>query len=205
MSIKLRITLVLTMTFISHGLFPQSVETIVQTGHYAAVTAVCYSPDGRFIATGSDDKTVKLWRRTDGREIRTFQGNISGISSVEINRQGTDILSVSNNGTLTVWEISSGKIVNQIRQAEDRFTCASFHPDGTKVIAGTRKSFISLWDIVTGTKMSDIKAIPADLNYQKGFDYPEAKAWLTASMENISLQGWLTIQPYYGMLQQGKR
>ncbi|MBK9388802.1 MAG: hypothetical protein IPN68_00945 [Bacteroidetes bacterium] len=51
----------------------QQVQTMVQTGHYSAVTAVCYSSDGNFIVTGSSDKSVKLWRRSDGREIRTFQ------------------------------------------------------------------------------------------------------------------------------------
>jgi len=173
--LNLPATLLLVSLF-SGPLFSQSVETIVQTGHYAPVTAACYSPDGRFIATGSDDKTVKLWRRSDGKEIRTFQGNTSGISMVEINRQGTDILSVSDNGTITVWEISTGKLVNQIRQADDRFTCASFHPGGTKIIAGTRKSGISLWDIVDGTRISGITPVKKDLNYEKGFDYPEAKS-----------------------------
>ncbi|MFN8211740.1 MAG: caspase family protein [Bacteroidales bacterium] len=154
-------------------LLSQSVETVVQTGHYAPVTAVAYSPDGKFIATGSEDKTVKLWRRTDGKEIRTFQGNISAISSVEINRQGSLILSVTNNGTLTVWDLNTGKLVRQFKPADDRFTCASFHPDGAKIITGTRKSYISLWDIASGTKISDIKAISRDLNYQKNFDYEE--------------------------------
>ncbi|MGD0584055.1 MAG: caspase family protein [Bacteroidales bacterium] len=156
--------------------YSQPVETVVQTGHYAPVTAVCYSADGKFIATGSEDKTVKLWRRADGKEIRTFQGNISGISMVGINRQGEDLLSVSDNGTLTVWDLNTGKIINQIKPAEDRFTCASFNPDGTKVITGSRKSFISVWDIVNGTKITDIIPVKKDLNYEKGFDYPGAKS-----------------------------
>jgi WD40 repeat protein len=173
MSIRLKLLAIILTGFSFIKAYSQSVETVVQTGHYAPLTAVCYSIDGRFIATGSEDKTVKLWRRTDGKEIRTFQGNISAISAIEINRQVTDILSVSDNGTLTIWDINTGKMVNQIRLAEDRFTCASFHPDGTKVITGSRKSFISLWDILTGTKISDIKAVPAELNYDKGYEYPE--------------------------------
>jgi WD40 repeat protein len=173
MSVRIRFIAIVLAGFSFIEAYPQSVETVVQTGHYAPVTAVCYSVDGKFIATGSDDKIVKLWRRTDGREIRTFQGNISGISRVEINRQGTEILSVSDNGTLTVWDINTGKILRQMKPDEDRFTCASFSPDGTKVITGSRKSFISLWDILSGTKISDIKAVPAELNYDKGYEYPE--------------------------------
>jgi WD40 repeat protein len=156
--------------------FSQSVETIVQTGHYAAVTAVCFSPDGNLIATGSGDKTVKLWRRSDGREIRTYQGTGSPVSGVEINRQGTSILAVAENGSVTVWELFTGKFINQLKPDEDRFTCASFNPEGTGIIAGTRKSGISVWDVVSGGKISEIKAIPSDLYSEKAFDYPEAKS-----------------------------
>jgi WD40 repeat protein len=153
----------------------QSLETVVQTGHYAPVTAICYSADGKLIATGSEDKTVKLWRRSDGKEIRTFQGNISAVSQVEINRQGTAVLSVSYNGTLTVWDLNTGKMLNHLKPGDDRFNCASFHPDGTKIIAGTRKSFISVWDLKTGEKTADIKAVPSDLYSEKGFNYQESK------------------------------
>jgi WD40 repeat protein len=156
-------------------LWGQSMETVVQTGHYSEVTAVCYSPDGKFIATGSSDKTVKLWRRSDGKEIRTYQGNISGIDRVEIDRQITRILAVSNKGMVTVWDLNTGKIILQQKPDQDNFTCASFHPDGTKIITGSYKSYISVWDISTGEKISDIKATPKDLNSDNGFDYPEAK------------------------------
>ena len=176
MSVSIRLIAVVATLFSFLNICAQTVETVVQTGHYAPVTAVCYSADGKFIATGSDDKTVKLWRRTDGREIRTFQGNISGISAVEINRQGTSILSVSDNGSLTVWDINSGRLLKQIKPDEDKFTCASFNPDGTKIITGSRKSFISLWEIATGNKITDIKAIPTDLNYDKAYEFPEANS-----------------------------
>ncbi|MCX6255758.1 MAG: caspase family protein [Bacteroidia bacterium] len=159
----------------------QNIQTVVQTGHYAAVTAVCYSTDGNFIVTGSSDKTIKLWRRSDGKEIRSYAGNDSGINYVEINKQGTLILSVSENGTLIIWDLFSGKLLKRLKPAEDRFTCASFHPDGQLVITGTRKSGISVMDIQTGNKTREFKAIPRDLYSEKEFDYSEAR---TATFSN---------------------
>lgn len=158
----------------SGRVFPQPVETVVQAGHYAEVTAVCYSPDGKLIATGSEDKTVKLWRRSDGKEIRTYQGNLKGISALEINRQGTAILSVANDGLVTVWELNTGKIEFQKNPVGDRFTCASFTPDGKGIITGSRKSYLSIWRLADGEKISVIKAVPSDLYSEKEFDYPEA-------------------------------
>jgi len=112
----------------------QQVQTVVQTGHYSAVTAVCYSPDGSLIATGSSDKTVKLWRRSDGREIRSYTGNTSEIETISINSSITDLLAVDSKGTLTVWNLNTGEVKRQIRPESDRFTCAAFNPDGTKII-----------------------------------------------------------------------
>jgi WD40 repeat protein len=173
---SIRYQAALILFLISIKLTGQSLETVVQTGHYSEVTAVCYSADGKFIATGSIDKTVKLWRRSDGKEIRTFQGNISGIDRVEIDRQSKQVLAVSHKGTVTVWDLNTAKIILQQKPEQDIFTCASFHPDGTRIITGSYKSYISVWDIATGKEISDIKATPRDLYSDKGFDYPEAKS-----------------------------
>jgi WD40 repeat protein len=174
---KIKNPLLFFLLIISSPLvFGQSLETVVQTGHYAEVTAVCYSPDGKFIATGSQDKTIKLWRRTDGKEIRTFQGSNEGIDRVEINRQISSVLAVGAKGTVTVWELGTGKIIFQKKPENDRFTCASFHPDGKKIITGSNKSYLSIWDITDGNKISDLKATPRDLNSESGYDYPQAKS-----------------------------
>jgi len=66
----------------------QSIETVIQTGHYAAVTAVAYSPDGKFAATGSADKTIKLWEVATGREIRSYLGNSGDITFLTFNQNG---------------------------------------------------------------------------------------------------------------------
>lgn len=168
-------TAAITLLLLSSQIKAQNIETVVQTGHYDAVTAVCYSPDGKFIATGSADKTVKLWSRSDGKEIRTYQGSDEKVNQIEISRQGTAILSVTYNGTLIVWDLNSGQLINKIEHEKDFLTCASFSPDGTKIITGSRKSYIEIWDIKSGIKVSELKAVPADLNYDKGFGYPEAK------------------------------
>jgi WD40 repeat protein len=172
MQINVRFLLLLLIILFRARLFSQSIETVIQTGHYAQVTAVWYSPDGKLISTGSEDKTVKLWRRSDGREIRTYQGSSDGISSLQINKQGTAILAVAKDGYVTTWDLATGKIILRMKPEKDLFTCASFSPDGIKVITGSRKSYISVWDISTGRKISDVRANPSDLYGDKGFDYP---------------------------------
>ena len=159
----------------------QEIETVVQAGHYANVIAVCYSSDGKLIATGSSDKTIILWRSTDGKEIRSFRGSVSAISKVEFNSQLTSILSLGEDGTLMLWDIETGKLISSIKLTDDRFTSASFHPDGQQIVTGSRKSGVSVWDVKSGEKRKEMKAVPKDLYSQKGFTYPEAKTTFFSS------------------------
>ncbi len=171
---RIRILLLLGLTVIAGKAVSQSVETVIQAGHYAAVTTVYTSYDGQFIATGSSDKTIILWRATDGKQIRSFRGSSSGISYVEFNRQGNSILSLSEDGTIILWDIATGKEMRRMKLPEDRFTCASFHPDGTEIVTGSRKSGVSVRDINTGEKIREFTAEPKDLLSARGFAYPES-------------------------------
>jgi len=173
---RIRIVLLFALMVIAGKAVSQSVETVIQAGHYAAVTAVCTSYDGQFIATGSSDKTIILWRSSDGKQIRSFRGSPSGISYVEFNRQGNRVLSLSEDGTIIIWDIDSGKEMSRMKLPDDRFTCASFHPDGTEIVTGSRKSGVSVRDINTGEKTSEFTALPQDLLSARGFTYPESRS-----------------------------
>jgi WD40 repeat protein len=171
-----RIIIVLIVFMVPFGeAIPQSVETVVQAGHYAAVTSVCSSFDGKFIATGSADKTIILWRSSDGKQIRSYGSNPSEVIHIEFNRQGTSILSVCSDGSVICRDMTSGKILRSFRLDADRFTCASFHPDGSQIVTGSRKSNVSTWNILSGEKILEFKAVPKDLYSDKGFEYPETR------------------------------
>jgi WD40 repeat protein len=154
-------------------IYGQSIETVVQTGHYGNVTAVCYSKDGKFIATGSLDKVVKLWRSTDGKEILTFLGSTSGILNLEFNNAGTQLLAVNKDGVVLIWNVSTGQLINQLKIEEDKITCASFNPNGLLVVTGSKESHVAIWDIIKGEQIRVLKAQPVDLIMEKQFGFAE--------------------------------
>ena len=57
-------------------------ELVVQTGHPLRVTAAAFSPDGRYILTGSVDKTAILWETATGQKLRTFAGHLDYVNAV---------------------------------------------------------------------------------------------------------------------------
>lgn len=71
------------------------VEVVVQSGHTDDIHILDFSADGKFMLTGSKDKTVKLWDLQSGREIRTFQGNIYNIVGANIGPENKDIITAA--------------------------------------------------------------------------------------------------------------
>ena len=82
----------------------------VLVGHTAPVDSVDYSPDGRFIVSGSHDKTLKIWDAESGTEIRTLTGHVSHIRVVAWSPDGRFILSGSGvqERLVKVWDATSG-------------------------------------------------------------------------------------------------
>jgi WD40 repeat protein len=92
----------------------QSLETVLQKGHELAVVAVATSPDSAFVATGSKDKSVKLWETNTGREVRSFLGHQATITSLAFTSDGKMLVSGSNDKSIRFWSVQSGKEVYSI-------------------------------------------------------------------------------------------
>ena len=64
-------------------------------GHTDCVMSVCFSPDGRYALSGSNDKTLRLWEVASGKELRRFEGHTTDVNSVCFSPDGRYALSGS--------------------------------------------------------------------------------------------------------------
>jgi WD40 repeat protein len=87
----------------------QSLETVIQKGHELAVITVAVSVDSNFVATGSRDKSIKLWELSTGREVRSFLGHELSVTSIRFSPDGKTLLSGSNDKTVRGWDVTTGK------------------------------------------------------------------------------------------------
>jgi len=77
------------------------IETL--TGHSNLVWSVNYSPDGKYLASGSGDNSIKIWEPTTGNCIRTLTGHSSWVSSVNYSPDGKYLASGSDDNSIKIW------------------------------------------------------------------------------------------------------
>jgi WD40 repeat protein len=126
--------ILLIIPFISFAQTP-ALETVIQKGHELAVITLAVSPDSNFVATGSKDKSVKIWELSTGREVRSFLGHEKTVNCVRFTPDGKFLLSGSNDKTIRIWEVNSGKIIITI-PTEDYIMDIAVDPAMKYMIAG---------------------------------------------------------------------
>jgi len=114
------------------------------TGHNQRVTSVAFCPDGRLLASGSRDVTVRLWEVATGREVRSMSGHGAGndVTGVAFSPDGLRLASVSmtrgvSGPRIIIWDVATGRQVLAVaRFLAGDVLCVAFSPDGQLLAAG---------------------------------------------------------------------
>lgn len=118
------------------------------------IRSVCFSPDGKLLAAGAEDKTVKVWDIEHKRIAHTFVGHDLDIYSLDFTYDGKFIVSGSGDKKAKVWDVEKGKCVftlgNEDFGPKDGVTSVAISPDGRLIAAGSLDRVVRLWDAHTG-------------------------------------------------------
>ncbi|KAG8835383.1 POC1 centriolar protein A [Serendipita sp. 400] len=127
------------------------------TGHTGSVTSIAFSPDGYCIASGSTDKTIRLWDAETGQILgEPLRGHNSTIFSVAFSPDGRQIASGSWDETIRLWDAETGQTVGEpLRGHSSRVMSVAFSPDGHQLVSGSCDMTIRLWDTETGQMIGE--------------------------------------------------
>ncbi|KAK7030170.1 WD40 repeat-like protein [Favolaschia claudopus] len=126
-------------------------------GHTGWVNCVAFSPDGKWIVSGSGDNTLQMWEATSGAACKLpLQGHVSSVTSLAFSPDGQHIVSGSGDRTLRIWDANTGApIGNPLQGHTDWVRCVTFSPDGQHIVSGSDDNTVRIWDISTGTPIGD--------------------------------------------------
>jgi serine/threonine protein kinase len=117
------------------------------TGHSGGVYSVAISPDGQTLASGSADKTIKIWNLSTGQEIRTLTGHSDPVRSVAFSPDGQTLASGSFDKTIKIWNLSTGQEIRTLTGHSNWVNSVAFSRDGQTLASGSYDKTIKIWNI----------------------------------------------------------
>ena len=114
--------------------------------HEADVLSVAFNPDGSLLASGSKDRTIRLWDAATGDPISTLTGHEDAIRDVTFSPDGRTIASGSLDTTVRVWNVATGELIATFVGHTSSVRSVAFSPDGSAIASGGRDGTVLVWD-----------------------------------------------------------
>ncbi len=134
-------------------------ETLIgHQGLFANINAVAIASNDKILASGSDDKTIRIWELPTGKQCLILNGHNNFVKSVDFHPVEENILiSGSSDRTIKLWDIETGDLIKTLMGHNHTINKVIFSPDGKIIASGSNDKKIILWNYETGEIITSLK------------------------------------------------
>ncbi|GCE18291.1 serine/threonine-protein kinase [Dictyobacter kobayashii] len=154
--------------------YPQANMLYVCMGHSTRITALSWSPDGKYLASASYDKTVQIWDAANGNHLTTYKGHTGRVNGVCWSPDSQMVASASDDHTVRLWTPLTGKTEYVFGQHSGGVNAISWSPDGQWLASGGDDKKVLIWQARASTH-------EISLSYQEHTALVSTLAWSSDS------------------------
>ena len=120
-------------------------------GHLAGISTIAWSPDSNVLASGSDDKIIRLWDVATGKALSSpLVGHHNYVYSLAFSPKGNMIVSGSYDEAVFLWDVRTARLMRSLPAHSDPVSGVDFVRDGTLIASCSSDGLIRIWDTATG-------------------------------------------------------
>jgi WD40 repeat protein len=139
--------------------------TLEPRGHRGAARRGAFSPDGKLLASGGSDATVRLWDAHTGKLLRVLMGHEQEISALAWSRDGTRLASGDVAGAVRLWDTASGNCLHTLSGHAGTIHSLNFSDDGLGLASASADQSVRLWDVLTGKQTHELPGHGAPVRF----------------------------------------
>jgi WD40 repeat protein len=114
---------------------------------------VAFSPDGKTLAAGDGNNSIRLWDVPSGKTIQPAEPHHSGVHCIALSPDGKTLAAGTTFKTVYLWDVTTGKPLRQLEGHEHGVYPVVYSPDGKRVASGSRDGTARIWDVATGKEL----------------------------------------------------
>jgi len=124
--------------------------------HNGHVRALAFSPDGKFLLSGGEDRVIRLWDVASGDRLKEFKAHEGNVNALKFFSDGNRFLSASDDRTIRVWRTASPKPISQFDGHTAEVLCIALSSDGGKLVSGGKDKTVRLWDVDNRRQLASV-------------------------------------------------
>ena len=174
-----------TQTTVNNG------KVLIFTGHLASVNALSWSPDGKLIASASDDTFVQVFDAISGKRKLIYTGHSKEVTAVSWSPNGKFIASGGQDGTVQVWDTTNGSRIFIYKGHSDRVNGVSWSRDSQQIVSGSEDKTVQVWNAAGGALSFNFRGHTAGVlcvGWQPNKTSVASGSW------DGTLRDWATVQ-----------